>query len=105
MAKLGTQTMTGGSGTDYDFNVYGASMVFNDFIPGVYVLCQRNGEKDDVLLVGESDNVDRALQTHEKKAELIEKGFNRICFHRAANPKKRKQAADDLIKALKPACN
>lgn len=98
MPKLGTCTMAGGSGTDYEFGVYSANMVFNDFIPGVYVVCK----DDDVLCVGESDHVDFALSRHEKKPEFEKQGANRICFHRVANPEKRKAAMDDLLKTLSP---
>ncbi|MDZ7684671.1 MAG: hypothetical protein U5O39_06395 [Gammaproteobacteria bacterium] len=101
MPKLGTRTMTGGSGNAYEFNVYPGNMVFNDFIPGVFAVCK----DEDVLFMGESDNVDRAIQNNDKKQELEQKGFNRVCFHRVANPDKRKAAIDDLLKAISPPCN
>lgn len=101
MPKLGTRTITGGSGNTYEFNVYPGNMVFNDFIPGVFAVCK----DDDVLYMGESDNVDRALKDHDKKDELEKQGYNRICFHRVANPEKRRAAIDDLLAAVSPSIN
>lgn len=99
MAMIGTCTMAGGSGDNYEFNVYASGVVFNDFIPGIFVVCK----DDEVLLVGESDHVDHALSRHEKKPELEERGANRICFHRVANPAKRKAAMEDILKNCSPA--
>ncbi len=98
MPKLGVRTITGSSGNDYEFNVYPGKMVFNDFIPGIFAICK----DEDVIYLGESDHVDRALTQHEKKDDFAKAGFNQICFHRIANPSKRRAAYDDLLKTVKP---
>lgn len=105
MARLGTRTLAGSSGTGYEFNIYAANQQFNDFIPGVFVLCKDDGGDPVIVYVGESDNVDRSLTDHEQQAEFDKHGANRICFHRAANPEKRKAAFDDLKDALSPLCS
>lgn len=110
MPKLGTTMLTGASGETYIFNVYNKNMRFNDFIPGVYyVSCQKlnsdHAVEEMAIYLGESDNVDHALQSHEKRACFEEHNFNRVSFYRAANPETRKAVADDLLKALDPACN
>lgn len=99
MPKLGTKSISGGSGAAYEFGIYTAKTVFNDFIPGVFVVCK----DDDVLCVGESDHVDNALARHEKKDEFTQLGANRICLLRIANPDKRRSAMEDLLKQVSPA--
>lgn len=110
MPKLGTAQFTGKSGETYTFNIYSKDMRFNDFIPGVYLISRQitdadNAVEDQPIFVGESDHVDRALQSHDKQACFEENEYNRISFHRAANPEKRKTIADDLLKSLTPVCN
>lgn len=110
MPKLGTTMLTGASGETYTFNVYNKDMRFNDFIPGVYYVSRQTLNSDHAveevpIYLGESDNVDRDLHSHDKRPCFEEKNFNRISFYRAANPDTRKAVADDLLKALNPACN
>jgi len=110
MPKLGTTQLTGVTGEAYTFNVYDKKMRFNDFIPGVYLISRQSENADDdaahqPIYVGESDNVDRTLQSHDKISCFDEHDFNRICFYRAANPETRKSVYNDLKKALKPVCN
>lgn len=102
--------LTGKSGETYTFNVYNKDMRFNDFIPGVYFISHQrlnddHAVEEKAIYIGESDNVDRALQSHDKQACFEEHDYNRISFYRAADQQKREAVANDLIKALKPGCN
>ncbi len=110
MPKLGTSTLSGASGESYTFNVYNKDMRFNDFIPGVYYISRQtmnadNAVEEKPIYIGESDNVDRSLHGHEKRACFEENEYNRISFYRTANAETRKAVVEDLVKALKPVCN
>ncbi|HKI73648.1 MAG TPA: hypothetical protein VJ998_03345, partial [Pseudomonadales bacterium] len=67
MPKIGTTTLTGKSGKTYTMNVYPGNMQFNDFIPGVYLISHSKADADTPIYVGETDNIDRTLQQHEKQ--------------------------------------
>ena len=105
MPKLGTDTFKGKSGDNYVFNVYDGAMRFNDFIPGVYLISRQDGDNASAIYLDHSDNVDITLQKHHKKSCFEEHQFNRICFYRNASAEVRQRVVDDLMPALKPACN
>lgn len=110
MPKIESTTLDGASGQSYPVNVYDGDMRFNDFIPGVYYVSRHFVSADgtieeEAIYVGESDNVDLALQSHDKRTCFEEHNYNRISLYRMGNEEKRKAAQDDLIKALSPVCN
>ena len=101
MAKLGTTTLTGKSGKEYTLNVYPGNMVFNDFIPGVFLVARN----DEAIFLGESDNVDVTLRKHDKQDCFDKHNYNRIAFYRNASKAVRDDMLADLLPVLKPACN
>lgn len=111
MPVIGQTTLTGKSGTAYDFKVFTGDTRLNDFIPGVYAVVKQTAGKggtstvDEVLLLGASQHVDYELQNHDKRGCFQEKGYNAICLHRTANNDKLKACSEDLIAAYSPACN
>lgn len=106
MPKLGTVTLAGASGTSYTFNVYTKDTLINDFIPGVYCVSQHSEEGDATpVYVGESDNIFRHLENHEKQACFDDHAYNAVAICRTANAETRRAAQQDLIKALQPPCN
>ncbi len=105
MPKLAIKTLTGKSGKNYDFNVYGNEMRFNDFIPGVYFVSKEETGEETAIFLGESDNVDIALQKHELQPCFDEHHYNRISFHKNASREVREAIVADLASVLNPACN
>jgi hypothetical protein len=103
--KIGTTTYDGASGTSYEFSVYKKGFRFNDFIPGVFYLVRQDDDAETGVFIGESDNVDPAMVHNENAACFEENNYNTICFHRVANPSKRKAAFEDLSRALTTTCN
>jgi bifunctional DNase/RNase len=104
MPKLGVKTLTGKSGRQYEFNVYPASMRFNDFIPGVYYISRQAPDQEELpIYIGESDNVDIALQNHEQQTCFDEHEYNRVAFHKNASRDVRKAIITDL--QFETSCN
>ncbi|XOV87913.1 MAG: hypothetical protein ACFHX7_23645 [Pseudomonadota bacterium] len=101
MRKLGLQAFTGKSGREYVMNAYPGDMRFNDFIPGVYVISAADGN---TLLVGESDNVDVALQKHAQREVFADTG-HRVFFYRNASKSVRESTVADLVATLAPSLN
>ncbi len=104
MPKLAVRTLTGKSGKSYAFNVYKASMRFNDFIPGVYYISTESDGHEKVVFLGESDNVDVKLQNHELQSSFDEHQYNRISFHKNASREVREAIVKDLMPVLEPVC-
>ena len=106
MPKLGTLSLEGASGTTYTFNVYTKDTLVNDFIPGIYCLSRRSDDGADTpVYIGESDNIFRHLEKHEKQACFDDHSFNAIGICRTANAGTRQATQEDLIKSLQPPCN
>ena len=99
MAKLGVKSMEGKSGTEYVFNVYAADMRFNDFIPGVYVIFRELPDRQEVIYIGESDNVDVTLQDHDKQTCFDEHQY----LYKNASREVRQALIGDL--QLETSCN
>ena len=106
MPKLGVTTLTGKSGEKYAFNVYPGTMRFNDFIPGVYYISRETNDEEAVAIyLGESDNVDVALQNHEKQTCFDDHQYNRVAFYKNASREIRQGIVTDLLPGLEPNCN
>lgn len=96
MRLIESTTIEGKSGERYAMNIYPSDMVFNDFIPGVFLLYAG----DEVLFLGDSDNVDIWLRKNEVVTKLGDQGFSKIGFIRQGNPGKRAGIVSDLAGAL-----
>lgn len=103
MGKIGTAKFTGVSGTSYVFDVYTADTKFND-VDALYVFTKRtvdqNGSGSHKLLyIGETDELGRRINSHEKWECVNSNGCNCICIHRETDDRKRLAKETDLRKA------
>lgn len=99
MRLIESTTIAGQSGKTYPMNIYPADMRFNDFIPGVFLLYA----DEQVLFLGDSDNVDAWLQRSDALGKLGDQGFSKIGFIKNGSPKVRASMVDDLGPAVSPA--
>lgn len=110
MAKLGTLTLTGASGTKYEFIVYSKDTSFKDDVDCVYYISKRTAKADDTgthskIYVGESGDLKERLSNHHKQACFDRNGYNAISVHRESSSSARTRKESDLIEALDPPCN
>lgn len=108
MAKLGTITYEGISGTQYEFDVYIIDTSFND-VGAVYIITKRyqseSGYTHTHIYAGQTSDLSERFDDHHKKDCFDAHGANCVCVHRDDNEQSRVYKEDDLIKAYNPPCN
>ena len=110
MAKLGTLTLKGASGTKYEFDVHSADANWKDGIACVYYVSRRTVSQDgtgshDRIYVGETDNLKERHSSHHRQKCFEQNGYNCISIFRASNAEARRRIERDLIDSLDPPCN
>ena len=108
MAKIGTMTLTGQSGTKYSFNVYGKDTNFSDGVAGIYYISKRTqkpGGNHAAVYIGQAEDIKDRLSGHENQGCFDRNGYNAISIHREGNGTVRLRKESDLIDALDPPCN
>ena len=95
MRLLESRRVKGQAGREYTMNLYPADMIFNDFIPGVFVL-MTDGPDSKSVYIGESDNVDLWLRTNDVMVRLRAEGFARIGLIRNGSRSVREAIVADL---------
>jgi hypothetical protein len=109
MASLGKMTFKGRSGTAYRFKVFPLGTRFRK-ISGVYVIGSRlhgasGGQRVVPLYVGHTEDFSRPFERHHKAKDFAEQGADCICVQRDSVNESRATKEQDLIAALRPACN
>lgn len=110
MAKLGTLTLKGASGEEYEFDVYPADTTWRDDVACVYYISKRTKKSDGTgthtkIYVGETDDLRERLRNHHKQACFDRNGYNAISIHMDSSSRSRLEIEADLVDALKPPCN
>ena len=110
MAKLGTVTFTGESGTKYEFNVYPLDTDFQA-VAAVYFFTKRTKKTDGShthrkhIYVGETEDLSDRFDNHHKMSCIERNGANCVCTHPESTESKRLEVEQDLIDAYSPVCN
>jgi len=109
MSKLGTLTLKGQSGTEYDFNVYKWDTDFED-IGAVYYISKRTEKPDGYgthtkIYIGQTGDMLERFGDHHKSECFENHDVNAISIHQEANESTRLTIEEDLIDALNPPCN
>lgn len=109
MAKLGTVTFTGQSGTDYSFNVYPIATNFKA-IGAVYFITRRTVKTDGTgshtrIYVGQTDDLSVRFDNHHKQDCFDENNANCICIYTEEDEDTRLDIEKDLIDNYNPPCN
>ena len=109
MAKIGTLTLTGASGTKYTFNVYPYDTEFKA-IGAVYYISKRTEKTDGSgshaeIYIGETGDLSERFDNHHKEPCFKKHNANCISIHQESNEDKRLKIEEDLIDAYNPPCN
>jgi hypothetical protein len=110
MAKLGTLTLKGVSGTEYAFDVYPADANWADGIACVYYVSKRTTKADGggthaAIYIGETEDLKNRHVDHHKQECFERNGYNCISIHHESNASARLRIETDLVKAINPPCN
>jgi len=109
MAKFGTITLTGASGTEYKFNVYPFDTNFRS-IGAVYAVTKRTpkaegGANHTRIYIGETGDLSERFDAHHKAGCFQQNGANCICTHRRDDEQTRLEIEADLLGNYDPPCN
>lgn len=113
-ARIGTLTLTGASGREYDFLVYPAGHVFPATFQCVYYLSHRVTQPFEEALhkpvyLGETADFNATLggdyRDHPRQACLEQHGVNAVSVFITNNEAQRREVGKDLLEALQPVCN
>jgi len=110
MAKIAIMTLTGKSGTKYEFNVYPRTDTFNA-IGAVYFMTKRRvadlqrGGIHTWVYVGETGDLSDRPLNHERKPCFDKNGANCLLIYSEKNRDMRLKIEADLRNAYNPPCN
>ena len=110
MAKLGTVTFTGASGTEYEFNVYPWGTSFKEDFGAVYFVTRRTQKQDGGyshtrIYVGETGDLSTRFDNHHKQACFDRHNKNCVCVYGEQDEDTRLEIERDLINNYHPPCN
>lgn len=102
---MATLTLTGNSGTSYEFSVYTYGRTFQA-VGAVYAITRRDDEgRHAVIYVGQTGDLSERLDGHEKEPCFELFLANRTCTHEDDYEDSRRQKEADLIEKYSPRCN
>lgn len=106
MAKIGTVTFTGKSGTKYIFNFYPIS----EECPsesGIYIFGLHNTVQNNItpLYIGKASSFQSRFYDHHKMDCAKKNGANVICLMQVATEQIRDSTEKDLLAAYATKCN
>ena len=102
---MATLTLTGNSGTSYEFSVYTYGATFQA-VGAVYAIMRRDDEgRHAVIYIGQTGDLSEKLDGHEKEPCFKTFVANRTCIHEDDYEDSRLQIEADLIGKHSPSCN
>lgn len=110
MAKLGKMTLTGESGTEYEFSVYPANTNWKSGYPCVYYVSRRTeksggGGSHTKIYIGQTDDIQDRFEDHHNQHCFDLHEYNAISVHYEPEKRARLRIETDLIRAMNPPCN
>ncbi len=110
MAKLGTVTFTGASGSKYKFNSYKFGSNFKENYSAVYFITNRHQNDDggyshERIYVGQTEDLSTRFDDHHKQDCFDQEDANCICIYGEQNENTRLDIEQDLIDNYNPPCN
>ena len=109
MAKLGTMSIEGSSGSSYAFDLYPLNTNFKE-LGGVYVFTKRvpksdGGGSHTYLYVGQTGDLSSRFTDHHKEECMDSHGANCICIHLDSSEDSRLTKEGDILGAHDWPCN
>jgi hypothetical protein len=110
MAKLGSVTFTGASGSKYEFNSYEFGANFKENYGAVYFITKRHqnnngGYSHERIYVGQTEDLSTRFDGHHKQDCFDQNDANCICIHGEQSENTRLDIEQDLIDNYNPPCN
>ena len=107
VSRIGTLTLTGTSGKDYEFLVYPVGTRFPATFSCVYYLSRRARNAEGVAMhqgiyLGSTDDFNSCLQDHPAGDSIKQAGCNAVAVFINPHPAQREAVIADLLPALKP---
>ena len=103
MTYIGKVTFYG-EDNDHEFEAYTTNHQFSD-VGAVYILSRREGNSYISLYIGETSQLKKRLQNHEKWPCARRNNVNCICVHYESNSYNRRSIEKDLLRNSNPPCN
>lgn len=106
MASLGIITLTGVSGTKYQFHIYAKEATFTPF-GAVYAITRKEDDSltQNIIYIGQTSNTIERFDSHLQLDCFNAYKWNRICIHPDNYESSRIKKESDLIEAYNPVCN
>ena len=104
MAKVGTVTAKGASGTSYTFDVYPWGTTFNS-VGAVYLVLKKNQPNYTILYVGQTGDLSERFDDHHKASCFTRHARTHHGVFLEGSEKKRLAIEADLIANYNPVCN
>lgn len=109
MAKIGTITLTGASGSKYTFNVYPYDTEFKE-LAAVYYISKRTGKSDGNgththIYVGQTEDLSTRFDDHHDESCFKRNGANCKSILAESSKKIRLEIEADLVANLTTTCN
>ncbi len=109
MASLGTLSVSGQSGSTYDFKIYPLGTTF-DPVAAVYLITKRTPVSGDggahiYIYIGETNDLSTRLNEHHKADCFENHNANCICIHKEDREQKRLRIKNDIYRRCQPHCN
>src|ERR1700733_9820618 len=102
MANLGTITLTGKSGTKYEFTIYPRSQEFNA-VGVIYVMAKKaNDTTYNIIYIGQTGDASQRPFNHHRKDCFDRHGADHVFIRAEADKQKRLDIETDLIRAYDP---
>ena len=110
MAKLGTITFTGASGTNYEFNVYPWGTSFKKDFGAIYFVTNRTQKSDGGyshtrIYVGETEALSTRFDNHHKQACFDSYNKNCVCVYGEQDENERFEIEQNILAHYDPPCN
>lgn len=101
MAKFGTITIKGASGSSYEFTAYPSDTLFKA-VAAVYVVSKRTRKKDgggshEFLYVGETGDLSTRFNDHHKQGCFDRRAANCVCVFPRSDEDGRLKIENDIL--------
>ncbi|MEQ8163329.1 MAG: GIY-YIG nuclease family protein [Smithellaceae bacterium] len=104
MAAEGKVTVTGQSGTKYDFEVYPWGTSFSP-VGGLYLVLKKQPTNYGILYIGQTGNLSDRFDNHHQAQCFKQNGKTHIAVRGEGSEPKRLAIETDLIRNYSTSCN
>ncbi|MCB0721842.1 MAG: hypothetical protein KDC42_06030 [Ignavibacteriae bacterium] len=104
MSTEQTLTLTGKSGTKYNFVIYKIGTTFNA-VGAVYLFSKEKDSTHMHVYLGITGDLSERFDNHHKAKCILNNGATHICIHREDSKTTREIIEKDILEAISTKCN